>query len=192
MSRVTLTNVQEIEDEFHFKFDGPDYKDTTWQGCLLVLSRGDYYRRTNDLHRLRDIIIEDATAIAQGNYDTWMQNVDKYFTPDVYEAAAPSIFRETKATGIEATLEQRGKVHGDYENQCAITNAIKSVIREANNWSELRPSQQEALDMFATKMGRILEGDPNHPDHWHDIAGYATLVENTLVPKDPNQIEMSV
>jgi hypothetical protein len=31
------------------------------------------------------------------------------------------------------------------------------------------------------KMSRILCGNPNEPDHWRDIAGYATLIENILV-----------
>ena len=34
--------------------------------------------------------------------------------------------------------------------------------------------------MIANKIGRILNGDPNYPDSWHDIAGYATLIENEL------------
>jgi hypothetical protein len=44
----------------------------------------------------------------------------------------------------------------------------------------LNPSQREALDMIQHKIGRILAGNPNHHDHWHDIAGYATLVANEL------------
>ena len=29
--------------------------------------------------------------------------------------------------------------------------------------------------MILHKIGRILAGDPNHKDHWVDIAGYANL-----------------
>jgi hypothetical protein len=32
------------------------------------------------------------------------------------------------------------------------------------------------LEMIAHKIGRVLAGDPNHADHWDDIAGYARLV----------------
>ena len=44
--------------------------------------------------------------------------------------------------------------------------------------------------MIVHKIGRILAGNPNHSDHWHDIAGYATLVDaqlcaKPLVPGDP-------
>jgi len=34
--------------------------------------------------------------------------------------------------------------------------------------------------MIAHKIARIINGDPNHLDSWHDIAGYATLVEQEL------------
>lgn len=42
------------------------------------------------------------------------------------------------------------------------------------------PDQREALDMIFHKIGRIVCGDPNYADSWHDIAGYAKLVENRL------------
>ncbi len=31
--------------------------------------------------------------------------------------------------------------------------------------------------MICLKISRIVTGDPEHPDNWHDIAGYATLAE---------------
>ena len=34
--------------------------------------------------------------------------------------------------------------------------------------------------MIVHKIARILAGDPNHADHWHDIAGYAILVEERI------------
>jgi UDP-N-acetylmuramoylalanine-D-glutamate ligase len=40
--------------------------------------------------------------------------------------------------------------------------------------------QIEALDQISGKIARILTGNSNHIDHWHDIAGYATLVELQL------------
>lgn len=42
------------------------------------------------------------------------------------------------------------------------------------------PDQKEALSMIFSKIARILNGDPDHIDSWHDIAGYATLVEDRL------------
>ena len=34
--------------------------------------------------------------------------------------------------------------------------------------------------MIQHKIARVLNGDPNYPDNWHDIAGYARLVEREL------------
>lgn len=107
-------------------------------------------------------------------------------------AALNSVRYKQDGRDVKATLKSRGKIHGDYEAQSGITNKIKSIMRNANRWGALRPAQQEALDMIASKMSRILEGDPNHSDHWHDIAGYATLVERSLPDTDPTQTELDV
>jgi hypothetical protein len=39
---------------------------------------------------------------------------------------------------------------------------------------------QESLDMICHKMARILNGNPYHFDSWHDIIGYARLIESEL------------
>ena len=36
--------------------------------------------------------------------------------------------------------------------------------------------QKEALEMIATKMGRIVNGDPDYLDSWLDIQGYCQLI----------------
>jgi len=36
-------------------------------------------------------------------------------------------------------------------------------------------AQGEAIHMICVKLARIVCGDPNHADHWDDIAGYARL-----------------
>ena len=37
--------------------------------------------------------------------------------------------------------------------------------------------------MILHKLARILNGDPNYVDSWHDIAGYAILVEDIINEK---------
>lgn len=81
---------------------------------------------------------------------------------------------------IEEMLEERGATHGDFTEHAAVTQGIKAVFRKTRNWLHLDPVQQESLEMFAHKIGRILAGNPNHPDHWDDIAGYARLVSERL------------
>ena len=54
---------------------------------------------------------------------------------------------------------------------------LKEVMRGSGEWERLPPAMKESLDLIATKIGRVLHGDFNAKDTWHDIAGYATLAE---------------
>lgn len=70
-------------------------------------------------------------------------------------------------------LVEREKTHGDFAMVSNVAQEIKGALR----WGsiELKPRQREALDLIATKMARIVCGDPNKSDHWEDIIGYAAL-----------------
>lgn len=81
---------------------------------------------------------------------------------------------------IEKTLKQRQKTHGNFETHAKISQSIKWEMYMSDGYSNLNTSQREALDMIAHKIARILNGNPDVHDHWHDIAGYATLVAETL------------
>ena len=85
---------------------------------------------------------------------------------------------------VETTLEERGKRYGTFQGHAEITQDLKHVMRIHKGWSKLSYSQREALEMIAHKIGRILNGDPNYADSWHDIAGYATLVDKQLIGQD--------
>ena len=87
---------------------------------------------------------------------------------------------------IADLLAERGKTHGDYAVRAQITQDIKKVLHGSPNWQptskrHLSPMQKETLEMIAHKMGRILAGNPDEPDHWADIAGYAELVHTRLI-----------
>jgi len=81
---------------------------------------------------------------------------------------------------IKKTLEERGTRYGAFPEHAVISQALQAVMRATPRWKELQPFQKEALMMFAHKVGRILNGDPNYADSWHDIAGYAQLVVDEL------------
>lgn len=83
---------------------------------------------------------------------------------------------------VDNTLSTRQKTHGSYVEQTRVTRKIKDAMHVSMNWQALPSDMKEALDMIAVKMGRILTGDPSHADSWHDIAGYARLVEKRLEP----------
>jgi hypothetical protein len=80
---------------------------------------------------------------------------------------------------IAKTLKQRQKTHGDFATHAAISQELKAVLWK-HDFQGLAPDQCEALEMIAHKIARILNGNPDHHDHWHDIAGYATLVAERL------------
>lgn len=86
--------------------------------------------------------------------------------------------------GLTKTLQERGSRYGSFADNAAISQDFKYTIA---NWDEVRVKQgrnrlpadaREALEMIAQKMARILNGDPTYPDNWHDIQGYAKLVED--------------
>lgn len=81
---------------------------------------------------------------------------------------------------INETLEQRAKTHGNFETHAKISQALKEVMILSDGFEHLSVTQAESLEMIAHKIARILNGNPNTHDHWHDIAGYATLVANEL------------
>lgn len=82
---------------------------------------------------------------------------------------------------IDATLAERGSRYGIFEEHARITQAIKSAMMDSPNWNSLAPDQKECLEMIAHKVGRILNGDANYHDSWHDIVGYTKLVADRLL-----------
>lgn len=80
---------------------------------------------------------------------------------------------------IEATLAERGTTHGSFEDNARVSQAIKHLLSK-NGKDGLPYDMQEALDMICLKMSRIVTGKHTVKDHWRDLAGYATLIANTL------------
>lgn len=74
-------------------------------------------------------------------------------------------------------LVEREKTYGSFSSNAYHAQQLKSHFREAlkiNNFM-VDCRQQEALDMIASKLARILSGGVNHEDNWLDISGYALL-----------------
>lgn len=83
---------------------------------------------------------------------------------------------------VENTLNERGNRYGSFLGHAQVTQDLKAVIhfhlKERDK--PLKVDQQEALDMICHKIGRIINGDADYADSWHDIAGYASLVDKRL------------
>jgi hypothetical protein len=77
----------------------------------------------------------------------------------------------------EPLTKERRKTHGEWADTARIANLLKQVLHgEIDRLdAELGAARTEALGQIMFKIARIISGDPNHADHWLDIAGYALL-----------------
>ena len=88
------------------------------------------------------------------------------------------------SSDVNKTLDERGERYGKFKNHAELSQKLKQAMKEKATWWDLSPSQQVSLEMIAHKIARILNGDPNYADNWHDIAGYATLIDLQLQGDD--------
>lgn len=85
---------------------------------------------------------------------------------------------------VDETLSDRGQYYGDFARTFDVIQQIKAALKDGAGWAEMPVERREALEMIAVKMGRLVSGDSGHADSWHDIAGYARLVEASLLAPD--------
>ena len=115
--------------------------------------------------------VPDGTPNAIVGYDERGEQCLWALTPDV----------ESEARGVvEDTLTERGKNYGDFTENADYAQRIKLVFRSSPQWEHTESYIRESLDLIASKIARLLSGDPYHVDGWHDIQGYAKLVEQRI------------
>lgn len=83
-------------------------------------------------------------------------------------------------SGVDATLADRGQSYGEYADGTVIAMDLYERTQRTPGYANMTAGQRYAIFMFCAKMARLLNGDPNHKDSWHDIAGYATLVHDRI------------
>lgn len=76
---------------------------------------------------------------------------------------------------VSPILEERGRTHGDVEEQADIYDRMIRIMEPYFIAKAINPVQKQSLRVIALKMSRIIAGNPNEPDHWKDIEGYAKL-----------------
>lgn len=81
----------------------------------------------------------------------------------------------------EEILADRQKTHGDFTDNARVMQKLKEVVMFEYGWCKLSLVQREALHMILHKVGRIVSGNPNEPDHWVDIQGYARLAQDRII-----------
>jgi transposase len=103
------------------------------------------------------------------------------FTPEAGEYVVVEGAKSVQE--IDAILNTRATTYGSFEDVAETAQSIKDILYGTTGLPKIRSDQREALDMIASKIARIVNGDPNHTDSWLDIAGYATLVADRLQGK---------
>lgn len=83
-------------------------------------------------------------------------------------------------SAVKTTLKARGKRYGTFSTGAEISQNLQAAMQDSPNWDSLSADKKEALQLIQHKISRMLNGDPEYKDNWHDISGYATLVEDTL------------
>lgn len=78
---------------------------------------------------------------------------------------------------VTETLGLRENRYGEFRNVSETSQCLKDIMRSGASWKGMEPYMQESLDLIANKLARIVNGDPFYDDSWHDIGGYAKLVE---------------
>lgn len=83
---------------------------------------------------------------------------------------------------VEKTLEERGSRYGKFYDHAMISQSLQDVMRANGNWEYLDVDEKQALTTIADKIARILNAPAGtvYSDSFHDIAGYALLVDKRL------------
>lgn len=89
---------------------------------------------------------------------------------------------------IGTMLTDRDALYGDFAAVAMIAQTIKAAVATGPSLSRLSPCQREAIAMIATKIARIVTGDPDYTDSWVDIAGYAQLVLQQIERREEHQV----
>lgn len=83
-------------------------------------------------------------------------------------------------TDVDTTLAERAKTYGSFRDIAKISGELQKIMRGTRNWDAMPHDMREALQTICSKIARILNGDCEYIDSWHDIAGYATLIVDRL------------
>lgn len=144
--------------------------------------------------RVPSHLLEEFTAYVETYLKTQRTNLPIIRKQDMYatyeEATREDLLEEVKRLvalsnenaalskshmDADGLINTRAATHGSYHHQAALAASLKRFLRAEPHYDKLLLQHQEALDMIMTKISRIIWGNPNHRDHWDDIAGYATL-----------------
>lgn len=105
---------------------------------------------------------------------------------------------ESKMADVTATLAERGTRYGDFTDHAELAQELQRTMQGfrrpgpdgtiVHPWPKLDSVKRQALTVIADKIARIISGDPEYTDNWHDIQGYAKLAEDRCVDASAPQL----
>lgn len=176
------------------------YSGHTGECSLFISNKGQYVYRNNPVVDLRNAVGDlIAKAISTTHVNRLPEGVSQPITNSILRGTTEQV-TDTCASNtdyvktVDKTLDERGNRYGDFSDHARIAQDLQDVMRNFTKpaqtldgqdytktpWSHLTPVAKQALTVIADKIARILNGDPNYADNWHDIQGYAKLVEDRL------------
>ena len=161
--------------------------DSNWT-MRELLDENHFYGDIDLSHRIlwqRHVQPEELPFIDDGIIDC-REAIQEIYKPTDFGASSLNDqyaeIEQVRKQTIEATLAERQAQYGCFEDVARTTGKIMEALAEVRvgGLDELPYPHRMALYMIASKMARIVNGDFNHKDGWHDIGGYSKLVEDLL------------
>ena len=150
----------EIADDFYKNHDPRDKKDLWEKYKAEILPKHARFSIALSM-AIQESIKRDEEGLCEGCYENAPED-------------------DEEESDIESVLKDRQKTHGDFSDHAALCQHLKDKFRSMPGWEKLSFVQRQSLDMIADKISRILVGNPNEPDHWLDIEGYAKLARKSI------------
>lgn len=94
--------------------------------------------------------------------------------------ADAKVVKKALSGTVEETIKNRQSRHGSFSEVARVAQRLKAAMADTTNWITQGDRKCEALEQIATKIARVLCGDHDDLDHWHDIEGYAHLISDYL------------
>ena len=88
--------------------------------------------------------------------------------------------RPRKRNTAERITATRPTTHGDFTDGAKFTQGVMKLAAAAPSWDLMSDVQKEGFHHIVQKLQRAVCGDPNHRDHWDDVAGYALIVSKRI------------
>ena len=87
---------------------------------------------------------------------------------------------------FDDNIRDKQAFNGSMADISQIAQALKFALRRGKNWDTLSMGAKEVLELMATRIARILSGDPNSAEHWNKLAALARAIGKPLeAPRSP-------